>query len=321
MATNFSTGTGLTVNPYFTNDAGQVRFATCTVANIPSAVAGYAVSCIIATSDTGSLYVNTGSATSCTFTKLDTASASLTLPVSATDASTTTTDSMALTMSALTTGNGLLITAASATTAGVVNITTPSSNALVVGRQGKTNPAFQVDASAATSVTGIKVTAAASGSGAALAAISSATDEALTVNAKGAGQISIGGVSTGLVRIGQGSASQTIQGGTVTALGATQNSTPTAAQLLGGIVTQQSQTGGGTVTTPTGTQLDTAIPNIATGDSFRVRFANIGTQTLTITAGASGITIVGTATVATNTNIDLLFVRTGTNTWICYTNK
>lgn len=106
---------------------------------------------------------------------------------------------------------------------------------------------------------------------------------------------------------------------TRTAVGAAQNSTPTAAQLLGGFVSQQSQTGGGTITTPTGTELSAACPVVPTaGDTFTTVFANIGDQTLTVTAGASGITIVGTAAIPTAKNAILTFANTATNTWICY---
>lgn len=106
---------------------------------------------------------------------------------------------------------------------------------------------------------------------------------------------------------------------TVTAIGAAQNSTPTAAQLLGGIVTQSSQTGGGTVTTPIGSALSTAVPGVVVGATFTTLFANIGNQTLTFTAGASGVTIVGTAALPTLKNATLTFVNTGTNTWNVYT--
>lgn len=109
--------------------------------------------------------------------------------------------------------------------------------------------------------------------------------------------------------------------GTVTSLGTAQNSTPTAAQLLGGILTQTSDTGAGTVTLPTGTNMDAALGAPTTGDNFEVYFANLGGgQTLTLTA-ASGFTVVGTATIATGTNISFRCVRTGTNTWVAYTNK
>lgn len=135
------------------------------------------------------------------------------------------------------------------------------------------------------------------------------------------GDIQTAGDGSSLVKIGQSVKKQVIQGGAIASMGTTQNSTPTAAQLLGGIVTQTSATGGGTVTLPTGTVMSAAVTGVQVGDSFRVRFANLGGgQTLTIT-GTTGMTVVGTATVATGTNIDLLLVNTGTNTWTCYTNK
>lgn len=174
---------------------------------------------------------------------------------------------------------------------------------------------------AASTVNSLKATTSATTAPVLLAPVGSDTNIGLSIDGKGSGQTAVGGTSTGLVRVGQGSAKQTIQGGAVASLGTTQNSTPTAAQLLGGIVTQTGATGAGTVTLPLGTDMDTAVPNGAVGDSFRVRFANLGGgQTLTIT-GASGFTVVGTATVATATNIDLLCVKTGTGTWVAYTNK
>ena len=63
-----SIGIGGTVNHYLTNDAGDYILVRCTAANIPSAVAGYAVGCELEATDTGALYTNTGSVTSCTFT-------------------------------------------------------------------------------------------------------------------------------------------------------------------------------------------------------------------------------------------------------------
>ena len=63
---------------------------------------------------------------------------------------------------------------------------------------------------------------------------------------------------------------------TTTSLGTAQNSTPTAAQLLGGIVTQTSATGAGTVTLPTGTVLSAAITGVATGYTFDCIFVNLG---------------------------------------------
>lgn len=106
-------------------------------------------------------------------------------------------------------------------------------------------------------------------------------------------------------------------GKTLTSL-ATQNITPTTAQLLGGLISHASTTGAGTATLPTGTVLSAAIhPSV--GDSFTTLYANTGSQTVTIT-GATGSTVVGTAAVATGLTALLTFVNTGTNTWNVYTN-
>lgn len=106
--TNFSDAVpGATITHYFTNSSDNWILVRCAVANIPSAVAGYAIGCILQASDTGNCYVNTGSATSCTFTLLDSSAASLALPTAATDATTTTGTSLALTQNAVTTGAGL----------------------------------------------------------------------------------------------------------------------------------------------------------------------------------------------------------------------
>ena len=68
---------------------------------------------------------------------------------------------------------------------GAVAITSNSSQALAVGPNGATNPAFRIDASTASSVNGIEVKSSASGSGVSLSTISSATNESLTISAKG----------------------------------------------------------------------------------------------------------------------------------------
>src|SRR3989338_2626545 len=79
--------------------------------------------------------------------------------------------------------------------------TSASANALTVGLAGATNPAFQVDASTASSATGLKVKSAAAAAGVALSVVSSGTNEALTIDAKGSGTIGIGATSTGAVTI------------------------------------------------------------------------------------------------------------------------
>ena len=78
-------------------------------------------------------------------------------------------------------------------------ITAQNVDALAVGRQGATLPAFHVDSSAAASATGLAVTAAAAAAGVALATTSSAGSEAMTIDAKGTGTLSLqshGGTGT-----------------------------------------------------------------------------------------------------------------------------
>src|SRR5688572_11546652 len=65
---------------------------------------------------------------------------------------------------------------------GAQTVTSSAASAFAVGRLGATTPALAVDASAATSVTGIKITAAATGTATAIVATGSAADESLTIN-------------------------------------------------------------------------------------------------------------------------------------------
>lgn len=87
------------------------------------------------------------------------------------------------------------------TLGGAQAITGTSADAFDVGQNGTSNPALQVDTSASTSRTGIKVKSAAAAAGAALSTISSGTDENLTIDAKGAGTITLNATATGGVRL------------------------------------------------------------------------------------------------------------------------
>lgn len=82
---------------------------------------------------------------------------------------------------------------------GAITVTSASANALAVGLAGTTNPALNVDASTATSATGLNVKSAAAAGGLAVAVISSGTNENLTIDAKGSGTITLGATSTGNV--------------------------------------------------------------------------------------------------------------------------
>ncbi len=49
--------------------SGSRKLIRCTTANLPSAVAGFALGCMAMATDTGIWYSNTGTVSSCTFTK------------------------------------------------------------------------------------------------------------------------------------------------------------------------------------------------------------------------------------------------------------
>lgn len=116
--------------------------------------------------------------------------------------SSTTTLSAALTYGGVTlanavTGTGNMVLSDSAALTTALTITGASSNALAVGRQGATNPAFNVDASTASSNTGINIKSAAAAGRVALSVLSSNTNEGLNIDAKGSGTIILGATSTG----------------------------------------------------------------------------------------------------------------------------
>lgn len=120
------------------NEVDNAILAKGTAAQLPSAVAGYAVGCQYIATDTGNLYLNTGTATSATFTLVDTASTSLQLPEAATDATTTTTTSLALAQNAVTTGKGNTQSLTGLTT-GIGNQVIAAAATLTTGRYYSAN--------------------------------------------------------------------------------------------------------------------------------------------------------------------------------------
>lgn len=82
-----------------------------------------------------------------------------------------------------------------------LTITSTNASALAVGRQGATAPVLKVNANTASVATGIEIIGAAAAGGVAVNAISSGTNENLTVDAKGSGTITLAGTSTGNVVI------------------------------------------------------------------------------------------------------------------------
>lgn len=190
------------------------------------------------------------------------------------------------------------------------NITSATANAFVVGPNGSTNPTLNIDASTTLSATGIQVKAAAAGSGVAISALSSGANEALKIDAKGTGGISIGSVSTGAVNIASGAILNTPASMVAT------NVTGTAAGLTAGRVSNANLTGDittgtignsttlATVVSAASVGSSTAIPTITfnakglvTGSSTSVVVAPAGTlsgATLASGVTASSLTSLGT---------------------------
>ncbi len=68
---NFFAAKSATVDVALTDATNNAILVKATTGNIPSAVAGYAIGCVLINTTTGGTYTNTGTASSCTFTQLD----------------------------------------------------------------------------------------------------------------------------------------------------------------------------------------------------------------------------------------------------------
>lgn len=96
--------------------------------------------------------------------------------------------------------------------------------------------------------------------------------------------------------------------------------TLTAADFAAGIISATSS-GNYALTTPTGAQMDAALTNAKVGSSFDLTLTHgSATNVITLTAGASGVTVVGLATVTGITSGTWTFRKTGTATWSAYRN-
>lgn len=163
---------------------------------------------------------------------------------------------------------------------GGVNVTSTDTSALAVGANGATNPVLQVDANTASVATGIKLTGAAAGSNAAVAAISSGTNEGLTINAKGSGILTLQSSATGKVSTPRAITSTSATGGIGYATGA------------GGAVTQASNKSTGvTLNTVTGAiTMNNAALNAGTEVGFTVTDSAVAATDVIILNIASGAT-------------------------------
>jgi hypothetical protein len=210
-------------------------------------------------------------------------------------------------------GSGVALAVLSSNVNEFGTIDSRGTGALKFNSLGGTGPIQFGGAGSGANATGLKITPNTAGAGVASTVVSTATNEGWNLNAKGSGAITIGGVSTGPVSIGRGFVGVSIFSSTKTSI-ATQNSTPTAAQLLTGYIQHTSVTGAGTATLDTAANIDTAIAGVATGDSFECVYSNTGTQTVTITT-AAGLALKGTLAIPAGKVAVLYFFRTGSAAW------
>ena len=171
-------------------------------------------------------------------------------------------------------------------------ITSNSASALAVGRQGATAPALKVDASTASSATGMEIVSAAAAGGVDLRAISSGTDENLTVNAKGAGTVSINPTGTGAITLARATSVTGALTGTSTSasaltIGANGATNPVLKvdASTGSVATGLSITGAATGGT-------TAVAVIDSGADANLSLNGKGTGTITLASTSTGNVIV-----------------------------
>lgn len=169
---------------------------------------------------------------------------------------------------------------------GALTVTSTSANALAVGANGTTNPVLKIDANTASVATGVSVVGAAAAGGVAVAAISSGTDESLTLNAKGSGTVTINGTATGNIVLGRA------------ATGVSLSTTGSLTSVSAGALTS----GGNTVP---------ALLFSGTA-SFGVYF---GADAPTISAAKGSLYLASNGT-STSTR---LYVNNGTTNWIAIT--
>ena len=178
-------------------------------------------------------------------------------------------------------------------------VTSADDNSLALGPNGATTPIFQVDSSTASAVAGLKVTGAATGGTVAVAAIDSGAGNNLTVNAKGAGTIGIGSVSTGAVTITPATTvtgALTVNGATVTLGNAVADGV-----ILNGRVSTSSAAGAALTLDSTylfgeGQELRYKVTDwTGVGDSFKAMYVRAENGVDASTKGVYGMEVYATA--------------------------
>jgi hypothetical protein len=185
------------------------------------------------------------------------------------------------------TATGAIVLARNTSVTGTATVTSTSATALTIGANGATNPVLQVDANTASVATGIKLTGAAAAAGAAIAVISSGTNENLTVNAKGSGTVTINGTATGAITLARAT-------GVTGALTGTSTSASALAVGANGATNPVIKINAATASVATGVE----VTGAAAAGGVAVAAISSGTnENLTIDAKGSGtLTLQGTAT-------------------------
>lgn len=169
-----------------------------------------------------------------------------------------------------------------------VAITDANAAALVVGANGATNPAFVVDTVTASSATGVKVKSAAAAAGVAVSVVSSGTNEALKIDAKGTGTITLNGTGTGAVTTPRALTSTGATAGVGYATGA------------GGAVTQATNRTTGVTLSKVAGAITTNTASLAAGATAKFTVTNTAVAvTDTIVVSVSG----GTSTDQTDVKV------------------
>lgn len=192
-------------------------------------------------------------------------------------------------------------------------VTSNSSNSLVAGPNGITNPSFNVDASTASAATGLNVKSAAAAGGLAVSVISSGSNENLTLDAKGTGTITINGTATGAITLSRA----TTLSGALTYGGVALNNSVTG---TGSMVLSAGPTFTGTMSSANHTITSTSANALAVGANGTTNpVFNVDDSTASV---ATGINIKGAAagagvavsTISSGTNENLKIDAKGTGT-------
>lgn len=380
-ANALAVGPNGTTNPGFSVDASTASSATGLNIKSAAAGAGVAVSVLssgsnenltIAAKGSGSIGLNSPSTiTSTSANALAVGPAGTTNPTLEVDASTASA-ATGLDIKSAAAGSGIALSALSSGTnenltlnakgSGTITlanvstgsialnsptaVTSSSANAFDVGLNGTTNPALQVDASTASSATGLAIKSFAAAGNVNMTVISSGTNEGLNVNAKGSGTINIGNVSTGTVAVGGGGGGLTVNSsftatGLVTYADMATAAIATSAQVISAAAntlvpaaniysSETTTTFGATTTFDFSTFINTAVTltnnittmtlsNVKAGQAGQIRFIQDGAGSHT-TVWNSNFKFAGgaTPTLSTAPNaIDVLFYSC-ISTSLCY---